>query len=453
MSDILMQLNANPATSWLAKSLGLPDPVQLEREAAGYSNKPFEGKQALIGTSPKGYALKAIQRILEDAGASICVDRLEEGQSKVNIVVMDATGLQSPSDYKRLYDVFHPIAKKVANNGRVLIIAPALGASGEPVFEATARGIEGFSRSLGKELGKKGITVNLAYCADKAVDRLEGPIRFFCGKQTTYVSGQVVHINATVQSKVKLDSWSEVLKGKVAVVTGSARGIGLATAERLAREGAQVVCLDVPSSEPHLTNACKAFGGTPLALDICTPGAAEKLASFLRTHFDGVDIVVHNAGITRDKTLGNMSEHFWELVVAINLQAIIDVDKKLIETSTLKENGRVVCLSSISGVAGNFGQTNYAATKAALIGYVAAMAPRLAERGVCINAIAPGFIQTAMTDAIPFVTREVGGRMNAISQPGKPVDAAELITFLSSPGAVGITGNTIRVCGQGLIGA
>lgn len=110
-------------------------------------------------------------------------------------------------------------------------------------------------------------------------------------------------------------------------------------------------------------------------------------------------------------------------------------------------------LSSISGVAGNFGQTNYAATKAALVGYVKASAGALAERGISINAVAPGFIETPMTDAMPFATREIGRHLNSLKQGGQPRDVAELITFLCSAMAYGVTGNTIRVCGQGLVGA
>jgi 3-oxoacyl-[acyl-carrier protein] reductase len=129
------------------------------------------------------------------------------------------------------------------------------------------------------------------------------------------------------------------------------------------------------------------------------------------------------------------------------------IDARLHADATLRDEGRVVCLSSIGGIAGNVGQTNYGASKAALIGYVKAEAPKLAGRGICINAVAPGFIETRMTAAMPFMIREAGRRMNSLSQGGKPEDVAELITFLSTPGAAGVTGNVIRVCGQSLIGA
>ncbi|KYO75190.1 3-oxoacyl-[acyl-carrier-protein] reductase FabG [Pseudomonas aeruginosa] len=198
---------------------------------------------------------------------------------------------------------------------------------------------------------------------------------------------------------------------------------------------------------------CQEIGAVALPLDIASEEAPQRLRDFLKENFGGVDIVVHNAGITRDRTLANMSEHHWNQVVAVNLAAIVAVDQVLLGERVIRDEGRIVCLSSISGVAGNFGQANYAATKAALIGYVKAQSKLVAERDICINAIAPGFIETPMTDAMPFATREVGRRLNSLKQSGLPRDAAELITFLSSPQSFGLTGNTIRVCGQGLVGA
>ena len=191
----------------------------------------------------------------------------------------------------------------------------------------------------------------------------------------------------------------------------------------------------------------------PLEMDIAGPDAPRRLADFFKEKFGGLDILVHNAGITRDKTLANMPGHYWDMVVDINFAALTAIDQVLLSEKILRDGARIVCLSSISGVAGNFGQANYAATKAALIGYVAAQASQLADRGICINAVAPGFIETAMTKEMPFMTREVGRRLNTMRQGGIPRDAAELVAFLCTPGVHGISGDSIRVCGQGLIGA
>ena len=119
----------------------------------------------------------------------------------------------------------------------------------------------------------------------------------------------------------------------------------------------------------------------------------------------------------------------------------------------LAENGRVVGLSSMAGIAGNRGQTNYAATKAGMIGLTEALAPKLGERGITINAVAPGFIETKMTEAIPLATREVGRRLNSLYQGGQPVDVAETIAYFASPASNAVTGNTLRVCGQAMLGA
>lgn len=452
MSDLLMKLNRNPATAPLVKALGLPNPVELARAEGGYEAKPFSGKNVLLTRTKNAYASESLSGALEHAGATVLESLPEEAGHTIDIMVVDATGCQTPADYRALYDAFHPVMRRFARNGRVLIAAALPEETGNPVAAAVARGIEGFSRSLGKELGKKGISVNLAYVARDAVDRLEGVVRFFCGMQATYVSGQAVHVTSSVAKPGSLP-YTEALAGRVALVTGSARGIGMATAERLVQEGARVVCLDVPGAAEELHKTCTRIGALPLMMDISSSDAPSRLADFFDDKFGGLDIVVHNAGITRDRTLANMKEHYWDMVVNINFASIVAIDDLLLSRRILRDEGRIVCLSSISGVSGNFGQTNYAASKAALIGYVAAQAPKLASRGICINAVAPGFIETAMTDDMPFMTREIGRRLNSVQQGGRPRDVAELITFLSTPGACGISGDTIRVCGQGLVGA
>jgi len=452
MSDLLITLSNNTATAAIVKLLGLPTPVELARADGGYAAQPFAGKTVLLGRTPGAFAVDSLDAALRDGGAQPLPALPQHQTASADVVVMDATGCATPADYRALYDFFHPVMRRIARNARVLITAALPDAHDDAVAAAAARGAEGFSRSLAKELGKRGATVNLAYVARDAVDRLAGVVRFFCGVQTTYVSAQVVHVTSRVAAPAALPMHA-ALRGKVALVTGSARGIGKAAAERLAQEGAQVVCLDVPAAADALRDTCAAIGATPLALDIASADAPQQLSAFFRDKFGGVDIVVHNAGITRDKTLANMQAHFWDRVVDINFAAIAAVDRALLAENLLRDGGRIVCLSSISGIAGNFGQTNYAATKAALIGYVAAQAPKLAARGICINAVAPGFIETAMTDAMPFMTRELGRRLNSLSQGGKPRDVAELITFLSTPGAYGISGDTIRGVGQGLVGA
>jgi len=187
-----------------------------------------------------------------------------------------------------------------------------------------------------------------------------------------------------------------------------------------------------------------------VVLDICAEDAARQLAEHLP---DGLDILVHNAGITRDKTLANMTPEYWDAVLAVNLNAPQVLTKALLDSGTLQDNARVILLASISGIAGNRGQTNYAASKAGLIGLAQAWAPLLKERGISINAVAPGFIETQMTAHIPFALREAGRRMSSLGQGGLPQDVAEAVAWLSQPGSGAVSGQALRVCGQSLLGA
>jgi 3-oxoacyl-[acyl-carrier protein] reductase len=444
MPDLLRKLHHHPATGWLARAAGLPDPVELLRAAGPTDPQPLAGKRTAIRAADGGYAAQALATSAAGAGAV-----LDPQASTLDILIFDATGCRTPADYAALYDTFHTAASTIAQTGRVLLVATSPVTATDPIAAAAARGIEGFCRSLGKELGKKGITVNLAYAAADALDRLDGPVRFFCGARSTYVSGQAVQLSTTAVAR---GTATGGLQGKVAIVTGSARGIGMATAQRLVEEGATVVCVDVPAASQALHDTCRAIGATALVLDIAAADAPGRLLEFVRER-GGVDIVVHNAGITRDRTLARMARRDWGLVVDVNFRAIVTIDEALLAAQLLRDGGRVICLSSISGVAGNFGQSNYAATKAALIGYVAARGAQLGVRGITVNAVAPGFIETPMTQRMPFVPRELGRRLNSLKQGGQPRDVAELIAFLAAPGSVGITGNTIRVCGQALIGA
>jgi 3-oxoacyl-[acyl-carrier protein] reductase len=148
-----------------------------------------------------------------------------------------------------------------------------------------------------------------------------------------------------------------------------------------------------------------------------------------------------------------MAPEAWAMAVDVNLGAVVRITDRVLSEDLLRPGGRVICLSSVSGIAGNRGQTNYSASKAGIVGFVEALAPQLAKRGVTVNAIAPGFIETRLTSAMPVAIREAARRMSALAQGGKPEDVGQAITFLATPGAVGLTGQTIRVCGGALVGA
>jgi 3-oxoacyl-[acyl-carrier protein] reductase len=219
---------------------------------------------------------------------------------------------------------------------------------------------------------------------------------------------------------------SNRFEGKLALVTGASRGIGAAIAEVLEREGALVTRLDLSDAD--------------IELDITAPDAPAILAERFA---DGLDILVHNAGVTKDRTLAKMPEERWQSLMEVNLLA----PERITEALRLNDDGRIVCVSSLSAIAGNAGQTNYATSKAGLLDLVADLE---VERGITINAVAPGFIETQMTAAMPLGVREAGRRMNSLRQGGLPVDVAETVAWLASSG---LERNVVRVCGQSLLGA
>jgi 3-oxoacyl-[acyl-carrier protein] reductase len=293
------------------------------------------------------------------------------------------------------------------------------------------------------------LTAQLVYVAPGADEFTDSTVRFLLSGRSAYVSGQVIRIGQVLSSP--MTDWAHPLDGKVALVTGAAQGIGAAIARVLARDGARVVALDVPAAGESLARVANEVGGTALQLDLTRPDAPSTLAAQLDSRHGKVDIVVHNAGITRDKTIGRMSAEQWDAVVDVNLSSQERINDALVPL--MPEGGRIVAVSSTSGIAGNRGQTNYATSKAGVIGLVQSMAPVLARQGITINAVAPGFIETRMTARMPVAAREIGRRMNSMAQGGLPVDVAETIAWLAAPGSAGITGNVVRVCGQMWLGA
>jgi len=220
----------------------------------------------------------------------------------------------------------------------------------------------------------------------------------------------------------------------------------------LHRDGATVVGVDVPQAASDLVSLVRELGGDHLALDITAKDAPQRIAQHLEDKHGGVDIVVHNAGITRDKKLANMKADRWESVIAVNLTAPERITRELLDQGVVNANGRVIGVASIAGIAGNVGQTNYAASKAGVIGLVDSLADEVGD-GITVNAVAPGFIITKMTAAVPFATREVGQRLNAMAQGGLPIDVAETIAWYAHPGSTAVSGNVVRVCGQMMLGA
>ena len=450
MSDRYIDFVNSSLGQRLVGALGLPSPVRLERWQAGRL-RPIEGP-LLIGGGSLAAEVNSFASKLTDAVFSYGPDPLVATPwipgtgPKLKAVVFDASELLHTDQLKQLREFFQPLLRSLEHSAHLLILGRAPETLSDPFAASAQRALEGFSRSLAKEL-RNGGTLQLLYVGQGAEDQLEGALRFFLSPKSAYVSGQVIRLGTCA---TRVQDWTRPLAGRKALVTGAARGIGASIAETLARDGAEVILLDVPPAKTDLDALAARLDGRSITLDICAADAAAQLIQQLP---DGIDIVVHNAGITRDKTLANMTPEYWDAVLAVNLNAPQVLTKALLDSGTLHDNARVVVLASISGIAGNRGQTNYAASKAGLIGLVQAWAPLLEERGISINAVAPGFIETQMTAHIPFALREAGRRMSSLGQGGLPQDVAEAVAWLSQPGSGAVSGQALRVCGQSLLGA
>ncbi|UOY00305.1 3-oxoacyl-ACP reductase [Blastococcus sp. PRF04-17] len=451
MSDWYRDFANSGFGTTLTKQLGLPRPAVLRRYAPG---QPLLPGPAVIGSAGEGRLRNTLTELLKGEGVAVqspvTADGATDGE-KPAAVILDATGLRTPGDLAGAHDFLAPAVKRLAPTGRVLILAEPPSESDSPAQAAARQALDGLVRSIGKEL-LNGSTANLLYVPAGAEGSIASPVKFFLSGRSAYVDGQVVTLTAADVPSGEDDE--KPLAGKVAVVTGAARGIGAAIAEVMARDGAHVVAVDIPAAGDNLATVANRIGGTAFGLDITADDAPQRLVEHLRERHGGVDIVVHNAGITRDKLLVNMDAARWNSVMAVNLQAQLDITQALLDAEgLLRPNARIVCVSSQSGIAGNRGQTNYAASKAGVIGMVRAWAPTFADRGATINAVAPGFIVTEMTAKMPFGTREIGSRINSLQQGGLPVDVAETIAWLSQPGSAGVNGQTVRVCGQSMLGA
>ncbi|MEU0407315.1 3-oxoacyl-ACP reductase [Streptomyces griseorubiginosus] len=427
MADRYLSFTGTAPGRFLTRRLGLPQPAELRRWSEG--SEGFEGGVLLL-TAGKSQ-LSGLD-YGSPAGAPAGV-------------LLDATGVRDVDDLAEVHAALHPVVRSVATSGRIVVLGSPL--SGVDHHQAAVQqALEGFTRSLGKEIGR-GRTVNLVRLTDAAA--AESTLRFLLSPKSAYVSGQVIEVGEAPED-TEVD-WSLPLAGRTALVTGGARGIGAAVAETLARDGARVVVLDVPGARADAEQLAARLGGRALALDITAADAGVRIAEAVP---DGLDVLVHNAGITRDRRLVNMPAERWSSVLDVNLASVLRTTDALLEAGALRRGGRIVATASIAGLAGNAGQTNYGASKAGVVGLVRSLAPRaLAGHGVTVNAVAPGFIETRMTAAVPLFIREAGRRMNSLAQGGLPSDVAETTAWLAHPASGAVNGQVVRVCGQSLLGA
>ena len=240
------------------------------------------------------------------------------------------------------------------------------------------------------------------------------------------------------------------LDNKIAVVTGAAQGIGKVIAMHLVQKGASLVLCDINlEMAKEAAREIEEAGGKCLALksDVSNMQDAEKIIKEAVEHFGSLDILVNNAGITKDNVLIRMKEEQWDQVMAVNLKGTFNVTKAAIKVMMRKKSGKIVNIASITGLMGNAGQANYSASKEGVIGFTKSIAREYADRGITVNAVAPGFIETAMTDAIPEREREELIRQIPVKKLGTPEDVANAVSFLASEEASYITGQVIGVNG------
>ncbi|CAM3927132.1 3-oxoacyl-ACP reductase [Helcobacillus massiliensis] len=432
----------SPVGGLLAKQLGLPRPAHLPRRAD--RDELVLSPAVVLGDSTGADDIAA--RLL-DWGAD--VRRRADDTGSVGSLLLVLDDLRRPEDIAGLIQQARAAVKKLQPGGRIITVSRTPDGA-DPVVDSARGAVEGLLRSLGHEV-RRGATANGIQVAPEfplSAVSVEHALRFFLSARSAFVDGQLLRIDADTGTAPA--DWNQPLAGRTIVVTGAARGIGEAIARTLAADGADLILVDMMNAGTELSRLATELGGRPVLADV----TQERTTAALIAAADGspIDGVVHNAGITRDKLFANMTQDRWEAVIAVNLRSQLAITRALRDEDALGADYRHVGIASTSGIAGNRGQTNYAASKAGVMAYVDALAGDLAESGGTANAVAPGFIETEMTATMPVVTREVARLLNSLHQGGLPQDVAEAVAFLLSPAAGGIRGETLRVCGQNLVG-
>ena len=375
MTDTYARLANGKWTAAAFKALKLPQPTPLVRYQQG--DALIQGN-LIVGAAKGGQLGAAIIASLVDCSASISYPNntdyfadlhslfnrsnlnsspvslnTQAGKQKLNALIFDASGISSSAELKALQLFFQPVIKQLSHCARVVILARPPTQLKDIQAATAQRAIEGFTRSLAKEIGRNGSTCQLLH-VDKGYEALiVAPLRFILSAKSAYISAQVFHVKSgELPAEIH---WQQPLQGKIALVTGASRGIGAAIVETLARDGAHVICLDIPALKQDLDNVAQRLNGSALTLDVTDAHAGALIAAHLADlaiDKQAIDIVVHNAGVTKDKTLARMTDSHWDMLMDINITAIERINNYLLAHSLINRHGRIICVSSMSGIAG-----------------------------------------------------------------------------------------------------
>lgn len=377
----------------------------------------------------------------QDRRPLLVVDRLR-GPQRGDAAVNDATD--------RLQQVGQAVCRAPSGSRWILLGDQRL--ANEPAGRLLLAAALGCMRSVHKELGPSGSNAHRLVVDGAEPEAVADAVAFLLGPRAAFLTGLDLQLGPSRGAPAEPGA---ALQGKVALVTGAARGIGAAVALRLAQAGAEVWVNDVPQAERDgaaTVARLRDAGATAhfVAADCADPRGAAALAAALRGG-GRLDLLVHNAGITRDRTLKKLDLGAWRKVLAVDLGSMIAVQNAL--DPLMERGGAVVLMSSVMGIAGNFGQSNYTAAKAAVIELARLWSEGWQERGVRANAIAPGFILTEMTAHLPLMNKEMAKQLSSLLQPGLPVDVAELALFLGSAEGRALSGQVLRCDGGMFLGA
>ena len=241
---------------------------------------------------------------------------------------------------------------------------------------------------------------------------------------------------------------SQTFAGEIVLVTGASRGIGAAIADALAARGAKVIGTATSDSGAQaISERMAQWGGVGRTLDVTDGAAVEALVDAISGEFGPVSILVNNAGITRDQLLLRMKDEDWNAILDTNLSSVFRTSKAVLRGMMKARKGRIISIASVIGLTGNAGQANYAAAKAGIIAFSKSLAKEIGSRGITVNVVAPGFIETDMTRALPEAQKDAMQTQIALGRFGSPADIAEAVAFLASPAAAYITGETLHVNG------